>query len=393
MANPASPPSPHAEIVVDLGAIRHNVSRLRELVSTEGRSPALMVVVKADAYGHGMLAGGARRPRRPGRSGSAWPPARRRSPCGRRGDTGRVLCWLAAPGADFSASGRSADVDVTAYSVAQLDEIVRGAARGRPTGPGAAQGRHRPVPRRRPRGRVARPGHGRAHAPRRTARSAVTGLWSHFACADEPDHPANDGAARRPSTRRCALADDAGLAPEVRHLANSAGALLHPDARHDLVRLGIAGYGLSPRRTWSPSEALGLVPAMTVRGVVVLTKELAAGDGVSYGHTFVAAGADAGGAGADGVRRRHPAARLVDRRGARRRGQGAASWAGSAWTSSSSAPPRRGPATRWCCSVRGLSGEPTATDWARWCGTIYYEIVTRMGGRQTRVWVGDEGED
>ena len=38
----------------------------------------------------------------------------------------------------------------------------------------------------------------------------------------------------------------------------------------------------------------------------------------------------------------------------------------------------------------GSHGEPTATDWARWCGTINYEIVTRMGGRQTRVWVGDE---
>ena len=45
---------------------------------------------------------------------------------------------------------------------------------------------------------------------------------------------------------------------------------------------------------------------------------------------------------------------------------------------------RRTPGTRWCCSARGLTGEPTATDWARWCGTIDYEIVTRMGGRQTR---------
>ena len=51
-----SPPSPHAEVVVDLGAIRHNVRRLRELVSEGGSTgPQLMVVVKADGYGHGML--------------------------------------------------------------------------------------------------------------------------------------------------------------------------------------------------------------------------------------------------------------------------------------------------------------------------------------------------
>ncbi len=74
----------------------------------------------------------------------------------------------------------------------------------------------------------------------------------------------------------------------MRHLANSAGALLLPRARYDLVRLGISVYGLSPAPDVVSTEQLGLVPAMTVRGTVVLTKELAAGDGVSYGHTFVA---------------------------------------------------------------------------------------------------------
>ena len=112
----------------------------------------------------------------------------------------------------------------------------------------------------------------------------VTGLWSHLACSDEPEHPAN-AAQSAAFDEACALAADAGLDPEVRHLANSAGAILHPGTRHDLVRLGIAAYGLSPAPDVRTEDQLGLVPAMAVRGAVVLTKELAAGVGVSYGDT------------------------------------------------------------------------------------------------------------
>src|SRR6185312_8267935 len=70
--------------------------------------------------------------------------------------------------------------------------------------------------------------------------------------------------------------------------SNSAGALLRFAARYDLVRVGIAVYGFSPAPDVVSTERLGLVPAMTVRGTVVLAKEIAAGAGVSYGHTFVA---------------------------------------------------------------------------------------------------------
>ena len=129
---------------------------------------------------------------------------------------------------------------------------------------------------------------------------------------------------------------------------------------------------------------------MTVRGTVVLTKELAAGAGVSYGHTFVRRGADAGRAGADGVRRRHPAARLQRPPRCSSTGSADACSAGSAWTSSSSSAPEAHAGDEVVLFGPGSHGEPTATDWARWCGTIDYEIVTRMGGRQTRVWVGEE---
>jgi alanine racemase len=380
-----SPASTHAEVVVDLGAVRHNVARLRDLVSDGDSSPQLMVVVKADAYGHGMpqVARAARA------AGADWlgvATGAEALALREAGDTGRVLCWLAAPGADF-APLIEADVDVSAYSVAQLDEILRGA---------------------RETGRTARvqlkvdTGLSRGGAPRSdwlalvtAARAAeedglvrVTGLWSHFACADEPDHPAN-AAQQEAFAEALALADDTGLEPEVRHLANSAGALLLPPARHDLVRVGIAAYGFSPAPEVVTSAQLGLVPAMTVRGSVVLTKELAPGAGVSYGHTFVAeepmrVALVPMGYG-DGIPRHASNTAEVLVHGVRGRVLGRICMDQFVVDA-----PGAHAGDEVVLFGPGSHGEPTATDWARWCGTIDYEIVTRMGGRQTRVWVGDE---
>jgi alanine racemase len=377
-----------AEIVVDLGAIRHNVGRLRELV-TESRTgddkpPALMVVVKADGYGHGMVES-ARAARDAGAEWLGVATADEAVALRGAGDTGRLLCWLAVPGEDLGPA-IAADVDVTAYSVAQLDEIVAdGRAVGRPA-------------------RVqlkVDTGLSRGGAPRdrwvelfEAARKAevagdvaVVGVWSHFACSDEPDHPAND-AQEQAFRESLDLADDAGLAPEVRHLSNSAGALLRPSAHLDLVRFGIAAYGLTPAPEVVSSTELGLVPAMTVRGSVVMAKDLATGAGVSYGHAFIAdrpirVALVPMGYG-DGIPRHASSTAAVQIRG------------------------RRSPVLGRICMDQfvveapdaeagdeivvlgtGRDGEPTAQEWADWCGTISYEIVTRMGGRQRRRWVGE----
>ena len=384
----SSPPSPHAEVVVDLGAVRHNLRRLRDLVA-EGvaRPPAVMVVVKADAYGHGMLEV-ARTARDEGVDWLGVATGAEALALREAGDRGPLLCWLAAPGHDF-APLVAADVDVTASSIAQLEEVVRGAREAQV---------------------VARvqlkvdTGLSRNGAPRSewlelctAARRAqeegvvrVTGLWSHLACADEPDHPAN-AVQKAAFLEASALAEDAGLRPEVRHLSNSAGALLHPDVRLDLVRLGIAVYGLSPAPDVVTSEELGLVPAMTVRGSVVLTKELAPGDGVSYGHTFVAeepmrvALVPMGYA--DGIPRHASSTAEVQVSGVRGRVLGRICMDQFVVEA-----PEAHAGDQVVVLGPGTHGEPTATDWARWCATIDYEIVTRMGGRQTRVWV-DEGAE
>jgi alanine racemase len=383
-----APPSTHAEVVVDLGAVRHNVTRVRELVWEGDPAGQLMVVVKADGYGHGMVPV-ARAARSAGAEWLGVATCAEALALRASGDTGRVLCWLAAPGTDFTPLVQ-AGIDVTASSLDQLEEIVRGA---------------------RDAGTVGRvqlkvdTGLSRNGAPRdewlalvTAARSAqdeeairVTGLWSHFACSDEPAHPANE-AQQEAFEEALALATDAGLDPEVRHLSNSAGALLRPSARYDLVRVGIAVYGFSPAPDVVTTEQLGLVPAMTVRGSVVLTKQLAAGAGVSYGHTFVAEepmGVALVPMGyGDGIPRHASNRAEVLVNGVRGRVLGRVCMDQFVVSA-----PDTHAGDEVVVFGPGSHGEPTATDWARWCGTIDYEIVTRMGGRQTRVWVGEEEQE
>ena len=194
------------------------------------------------------------------------------------GDRGPLLCWLSAPGEDFSAAV-AAGVEVTAYTVAELDQIAAvGGARvqlkvdtGLSRG-GAARADWEAL-------------FAAAAAHEAAGRVRVTGIWSHFAASDEPDHPANDA---QEQVFRDALdvAARVGLRPEVRHLANSAAALLRPSARFDLVRCGIASYGLDPAPGHVPD--VGLVPAMTARTRLAMVKQVGAGAGVSYGHTWTA---------------------------------------------------------------------------------------------------------
>jgi alanine racemase len=380
-------PAARAEIVVDLAAIRHNVRRLRELTAGD-HPPALMVVVKADGYGHGMVQA-ARAARDAGAEWLGVATADEAVALRAAGDSGRVLSWLAVPGDDFRAA-IAEDVDVTAYSVAQLEEIVQAArAVGRvarvqlKVDTGLSRGGA-------PRDQWA-PLFGAARAEELSGAVTVTGVWSHFACSDEPDHPANEQQ-EKAFGEALDLAGEAGLAPEVRHLSNSAGALLRPSARFDVVRFGLAAYGLSPAPAVVSADELGLVPAMTVRGRVAMAKDLEAGAGVSYGHTFVAD--------------RPMRVALVPM------GYGD----GIPWHASSSAAVqvrgRRCDVLGRICMDQfvvasadaeagdevvvfgdGRAGAPTAEDWARWSGTISYEIVTRIGGRQRRRWIHqDDGE-
>ncbi|MET0525436.1 MAG: alanine racemase [Nocardioides sp.] len=372
-----------AEIVVDLAAIRHNVRLLRDLVA-----PAqMMTVVKADGYGHGLLPS-ARAARQAGADWLGVATVDEALALRTDGDTGRVLCWLGVPGERYF-DAIIADLDVTAYSVAELDEIAAGAEQA-----------NRPA---RLQLKVDT-GLSRGGAPladwpdvveaaaklQERGLAEVTGIWSHFACSDEPDHPANDA---QEDAFRAALstAEEAGLRPEVRHLANSAAAILRPSSRFDLVRCGIASYGLDPAPGTTPD--LGLVPAMTARATLALSKPIAAGSGVSYGHTWIAdrdttVGLVPVGYG-DGVPRHagNRAEAWVD--GRRRPVRGRICMDQFVIDLDGDLP---APGSDVVLFGTGRDGEPTAQDWAVASETINYEIVTRIGGRMVRRYVHEEDQ-
>lgn len=375
-------PAARAELVVDLAAIRHNVRTLRALAGVP-----MMTVVKADGYGHGMVET-ARAARAAGAEWLGVATLDEALALRASGDDGRILCWLTVPGEDYDA-GVAAGLDLTAYTPAELDEIQAAVA---------LTGWTARVQLKIDTG-LSRGGASRAAWPALVERARagevagfwkVTGVWSHLSSGDEPADPAND--AQETAFRDAlAVAEAAGLEPEVRHLANSAATILRPSSRFDLVRCGIASYGLDPAPGETPAD-LGLVPAMTARATLALVKEVEPGDAVSYGRTWIAETATTLGlvpvGYGDGVPRvlGNHADVLVG--GTRR--------------------PMRG---RVCMDQllvdldgeehapgedvelfgTGLDGGPTAQDWAEAAGTISYEIVTRIGsGRMRRRHVDSE---
>lgn len=374
-----------AEIVVDLAAIRGNVARLAEHTGVP-----VMAVVKADGYGHGMVESA--RAARDG--GAAWLGVATLDEAltvRASGDTGPLLCWLLLPGDDLAA-GVAADVDLTAYTVAELDALAAAAVRA---------GRRARLQLKVDTG-LSRGGVAMADWPAVVARAragelagswTLTGIWSHLASSEVPEDPAN--AAQEKLFREALdLASEAGLRPEVRHLANSAGALLRPSARFDLVRCGIATYGLDPAPDVadSPWAGLGMRPAMTVRAPLALVKHVAAGAAVSYGGRWVAPAPTTLGlvpAGyADGVPRQAANRAEVLVAGRRRPVRGAVCMDQFVVDLAGDEPPVGEPVL---LMGPGDTGEPTAQDWADASGTISYDIVTRVGGRLARRHVDTAG--
>ncbi|SFO96900.1 alanine racemase [Geodermatophilus dictyosporus] len=372
---------PRAEVVVDLDAIAANTAVLRGRV---GRP--LMAVVKADGYGHGLVP--AARATLAGGADSLGVAVLEEALALRAaGITAPVLAWLHTPGSDYAAA-LAADVEVSVNSERALAEVV-GAARatGRParlhlcadTG-------------------LSREGAGAADWPGLVAAAAraqddgdltAVGLWSHLAYADAPTHP-TIGAQVRVFEEAVAIARRAGLTDARLHLANSAATVALPGTWFDMVRPGIAVYGLDP--LGGDAAAHGLRPAMTVRARAALTKRVPAGVGVSYGHTYspdrettlvlVPVGY------ADGVPRAGGNRAPVLAAGARRTIAGRVCMDQFVLDVGDDEVRPGDEVVLW---GPGDSGEPTAQDWADAVDTIHYELVTRVGGRFTRRYTGTAG--
>ena len=379
-----------ARVTVDLDAIAGNVRTLRELVG----GTELMAVVKADAYGHGLvpsaraaLAGGACA------LGVAQPSealALREA-----GVDAPVLTWLVAPGTDV-APLVARDVEVAVSAPWLLDELAAAARDlGRPatvqlkvdTGLGRNGAFGLPLDAGDPRTAWSDLV---GHAARLEAEGAVAvrGLFTHFAYADAPQHP-TVRAQQEAFADAVAVAERAGLRPEVRHMANSAATLTTPSASWDMVRPGLAVYGLSPVPDIGSAEDFGLRPAMRVTARVAVTKRVPAGQGLSYGHTYVTPRettvVDVPLGYADGIPRHASGTGPVQVGGRRFTVSGRVCMdqfvvdVGDLPVAAGDEVVILGP---------GDDGEPTAQDWAEAAGTISYEIVTRFGPRVPRVHVG-----
>jgi len=373
-----------AEAVIDTDAIAANTGKLLAVLRRHQPSAELMAVVKADGYGHGgvqaahaALRGGA------ASLGVATPTEALELRAA--GITAPVLAWLWPAGEDI-APALAAGVQLGISGLDQLSAAVdAGAVNREParihlkidTGLG-------------------RNGVGPAEltavidalaSAQQSGKVQVAGLMSHLASADLPGDPSvgQQTAAFRDALER---ADRAGIRA-TRHLANTPAVLEYPETYFDLGRCGIGLYGLDPIARPSGLNPVGLRPAMTLRATVALTKRVPADYGVSYGLTYrtsvettlalVPVGY------ADGIPRAASSAGEVWLGGKRRRIAGRVAM-DQVVVDCGDDPVLAGDPV--IIFGPGDDGEPTADDWAAACGTIGYEIVTRIGPRVPRRYVG-----
>ncbi|MEU2439310.1 alanine racemase [Streptomyces rubradiris] len=372
-----------ARAEIDLGALRANVRALR----ARAKGAAVMAVVKSDAYGHGAVPCA----RAALAAGATWlgtATAEEALALRAAGLSGRLLCWLWVPGGPWR-EAVEADIDVSLSGLWALREVTAAArAAGRPARvqlkADTGLGRN-----------GCQPGADWAELVGEALRAEaeglvrITGLWSHFACADEPGHPSIAAQLTR-FREMVAYAEERGVRPEVRHIANSPATLTLPETHFDLVRTGIAMYGVSPSPELGTPADFGLRPVMTLSASLALVKHAPGGHGVSYGHHYVTPGETTLGlvpvGYADGIPRHASGTGpvLVDGKWRTVAGRVAMDQfvvdLGGDEPSVGAEAVLFGPGDR---------GEPTAEDWAQACGTIAYEIVTRIGTRVPRVHVNE----
>jgi len=362
---------------VNLDAVRQNVDALRSWAP----DTTFMSVVKADGYGHGMVEV-AKACREAGSEylGVALPS----EAIGLRNAdfTGPIFAWLFTPGDDLVECAERG-VELSAASLGMLDQIAAAAKKSdtrvqvhlkADTG----LGRNGCQPE--------RWSELLAAAKRMEAADTVeiVGIWSHLACADDPS---SDVTVEQVAAFELALgvAEELGIRPQFRHLANSAGVIEHPSTHYDLVRCGISVYGLSPGPELGTSADLGLIPAMTVSASVAMVKSVPADQGVSYGLRYrtsepsnlalIPVGY------ADGLPRAGSGRLPLQVSGERFSVAGTIAMdqvvldIGDTVVSAGDVVELFG---------TGSAGAPTADEWAQACGTINYEIVTRLGSRIPR---------
>ena len=360
-----------AEAIVDLDRITENVKHLKALAGVD-----LMAVVKADAYGHGLipvaraaLAGGA--------TSLGVALLEEAVTLREAGITAPILAWLVAPGSDYKLAVDN-NIELAASSIIALEEIgaVKSSTRARvhlEVDTGMTRG-----------GFLSEWGKLDAH---HVSNIDIVGIFSHFARADEPEQEQND-LQRARFKEMVATLESFGFTNIVRHLSNSAATLKDEASRFNMVRTGIAIYGLTPDvNTLGTSASLGLKAAMSLRAKMHLVKDVPANSPVGYGATAVTnrdtkLGIVAMGY-ADGIPRSARGAGIFVH-GKRAPIIGRVSMDQFVVDLG---PESQAVSGEWVeVFGDGIAGGYTAEEWGSASGSINYEIVTRIGPRVPRIY-------
>jgi len=360
-----------AEARIDLDRIKANIKHLIELSDT-----SVMAVVKADAYGHGLVPV-AQAALDAGASALGVALLEEAITLRKAGITAPILAWLVPPGSDFKLAVDN-EIELAASSIKALEEIGAVKSTNKPrvhleVDTGMSRG-----------GFLGEWGKLDAH---HVANIDIVGIFSHFARADEPEEKQNEEQRNR-FKEMVATLESFGYTNIVRHLSNSAATLMDKESRFNMVRVGIAMYGLSPDvNSLGDSASLGLKPVMQVRAKLHLVKTVPANSPVGYGATaytsaetklgIVAMGY------ADGIPRiAQGAGVFVD--GKRAPIIGRVSMDQFVVDLGADSKATTGD---WVIVFGdGVTGEYTADDWGLASNSINYEIVTRIGPRVSRIY-------
>ena len=368
-----------ARVEINLSAIAENQKFIKRKTSAQ-----VLAVVKADAYGHGLIEV-AKAAEKAGADWLGTALLEEGIALRNKGITKRIISWLTPLGEDFK-TAINLDIDLSVSSIELLNEIISvgksvskiprvhievdtGLNRG---GFGDDWGLLLPE---------------MVKAVKANEIKAI-GIWSHFARADEPTEMMNKTQLDL-FTHKVKQITDAGVNLEFVHIANSAAALSNEAAHKNIIRWGIGLYGLSPDiNNMGDSKSLGLKPAMKLFAKLQLVKAVKAGQSVGYGGTAITKSDTKLGVVtlgyADGVPRNANNSAGIFVAGKRAPLIGRVSMDQFVVDLGSDSLAKTGDEV--IVFGDGSHGEYTIDEWAKACGTINYEIVTRIGVRVPRIY-------
>ncbi len=363
-------------VSIDLARLRGNTT----LLAQRAVPAELCAVVKADAYGHGVLAC-ARAALAGGATSLAVALVEEAAEL-RADRIGAPILLLSEPPPGNEQRVVELDIEPTVYTretIAALDDAAEAASRVLRVHLKIDTGMRRV-------GAEVNDALDLAKQIDTSANLDLHATWTHFAVADEPDDPFTIEQAERFDATLADFAA-AGIDPGIRHVANSAALIVDPGRyAYDMVRVGIAIYGIAPSRVLE--GRVGIEPVLSLRSELSYVRRVPAGVGVSYGLTHTTPSATTLGTVplgyADGVRRNLSNRFDVLVHGERRPAVGTVTM-DQFMVDLGDLPAVRGDDVVLIGSQ--ATDEITALDWADTLGTIGYEVTCGIGARVPREYV------